>query len=48
MMSKMEERIWECYDAFLDAVTEDRDLLEIALLEYNRYPLEGWEQSAPA
>ena len=48
MMSKMEERIWECYDAFLDAVTEDRDLWEIALLEYYRYPLEGWEQSAPA
>jgi len=48
MMSKMEERIWECYDAFLDAVTEDRDLWEIALLEYYRYPLEDWEQSAPA
>ncbi len=32
MLSEMEQRIRECYDAFLEAVTEDRDLWEIALL----------------
>jgi len=36
----MEQRIRACYDAFLEAVTEDRDLWEIALLEYYRWQLE--------
>lgn len=44
MLSEMEQRIRECYDAFLDAVTEDRDLWEIALLEYYRWPLEYWRE----
>ena len=43
MLSNMEQRIRECYDAFLEAVTEDRDLWEIALLEYYRWPLEYWQ-----
>ncbi|MDY4180056.1 hypothetical protein [Pseudoflavonifractor sp. HCP28S3_F10] len=40
MLSKLETRIRECYGAFLNAVTEDRDFWEIALLEYYRWPLE--------
>ena len=44
MLSNMEQRIRECYDAFLEAVTEDRDLWEIALLEYYRWPLEYWQE----
>ena len=44
MLSKMEQRIRECYDAFLDLVPEDRDLWEIALLEYYRWPLEAWRE----
>ena len=40
MMSNMKQPIRECYDEFLDAVTEDWDLWEIALLEYYRWPLE--------
>ena len=40
MLSEMEQRIRECYDALLEAATEDRDLWEIALLEYYRWPLE--------
>ena len=40
MMSEMEKRIRECYDAFLETVTEeDRDLWEIALLEHDSAPL---------
>ena len=56
MLSELERRIRKCCDAFLGAVTEERDLWEIALLEYYRYPLEawraepeeGWEQPIPA
>ncbi|MDD6317035.1 MAG: hypothetical protein PUB63_08475, partial [Clostridia bacterium] len=44
MLSKMEKRIRACCDAFLEAVTEDRDLWEIALLEYYRWPLEAWRE----
>ncbi|MGM9639481.1 MAG: tetratricopeptide repeat protein [Butyricicoccaceae bacterium] len=44
MLSKIEKRIRACYDAFLEAVTEDRDLWEIALLEYYRWPLEAWRE----
>ena len=49
MLSEVEKRIRECYDAFLETVTEeDRDLWEIALLERCHAPLEDWEQSVPA
>ena len=50
MMSSMKQPIRECYDAFLDAVTEDWALWEIALLEHYSAPLERWEleQSVPA
>lgn len=49
MMSNMKQPIRECYDKFLDAVTEDWDLWEIALLEHDSAPLErrGMEQSIP-
>ena len=49
MMSNMKQPIRECYDEFLDAVTEDWDLWEIALLEHDSAPLErqGMEQSIP-
>ena len=40
MLSEMEQRIRECYDALLEAATEDRDLWESALLEYYRWQLE--------
>jgi len=40
MLSELETRIRECYGAFLNAVTEDRDFWEIVLLEYYRWPLE--------
>ena len=45
MLSNMEQRIRECYDAFLESVTEDRGLWEIALLEYYRWPLEYWREA---
>ena len=50
MMSSMKQPIRECYDEFLDAVTEDWALWEIALLEHYSAPLERWEleQSVPA
>ena len=56
MLSKLEQRVRACYDACLEAVTEQhRDLWAIALLEYYRCPLEAWraepekqwEQSVP-
>ena len=40
MLSEMEQHIRECYDALLEAATEDRDLWESALLEYYRWQLE--------
>ena len=45
MLSNMEQRIRECYDAFLESVTEDWGLWEIALLEYYRWPLEHWREA---
>ena len=45
MLSNMEQRIRECYDALLEAATEDRDLWESALLEYYRWPLEHWREA---
>ncbi|MDY3281208.1 tetratricopeptide repeat protein [Dysosmobacter sp.] len=42
MLRKSEQHIRKCYEAFLDLVPEDRDLWEIALLEYYRRPLERW------
>lgn len=49
MMSNMKQPIRECYGEFLDAVTEDWDLWEIALLEHDSAPLEcrGMEQPIP-
>lgn len=44
MMDQLERRIRECFDGFLDAVPDDRDLWEIALLEYYRFPLEAWRE----
>lgn len=43
MMDQLEQRIRECFDGFMEAVPNDRDLWEIALLEYYRFPLETWD-----
>ncbi|MDD6033722.1 MAG: hypothetical protein PUC47_09630 [Oscillospiraceae bacterium] len=45
---EMGKRIRACYDAFLDMVPGDRELWEIALLEYYfEEPLEDWEATFP-